>query len=348
MIERLPRAQPGKTGGMASAGYIVQGIDGTRAYLKALDLASAWLSADPTRELQTLTTVFNFERDLLHHCRDQRLDRVVLALDHGQIAVDPMLYASIVPFLIFELGDGDIRSVLSFSEAFDTAWAVRALHHTATGLMQLHKNGIAHQDLKPSNVLLFDGGLDAKIGDLGRASRHGHNPPHDGLTIAGDLSYAPPELLYDAVDPDWRARRLGGDLYLLGSLAVSLFTGASMTGLIFSKLRPEHHWLVWKGSYASVLPFVRNAFDQVLLECATQFPAAVHDDLDRTVKQLCDPDPAIRGHPQERARRHGNPQSLERYVAALDLLARRSERGLKNAARRPQPTGARLPPQPSV
>lgn len=331
VVERIPRNRPGHTGGHFSAGYIAEDSAGVRAYLKALDLSGAWLGPDPTRALESLLAAFNFERDLLSHCRDRKLDRVVVALDYGQIVVDPVIPSSVVPFLICELGDGDVRVLLRFSKSFDAAWAVRALHHTATGLMQLHANDIAHQDLKPSNVLVFQGGTEARVADLGRASRKGHASPHEHLTVAGDLSYAPPELLYGALDGDWRARRMGGDLYLLGSLVISLFSGVSMTGLLIHEMQPEHRWDRWRGTYTTVLPFLRDAFDKAVSAFAEQVPGELRTDIARIVKQLCDPDLSLRGHPRERAKRHGNPFSLERYVAEFDLIARRVERGMRAA-----------------
>src|ERR687892_267014 len=60
---------------------------------------------------------------------------------------------------------------------------------------------------KPSNVLLFDGD-ESKLGDLGRAAAQGYEPPHEDSYIAGDQTYAPPELLYHHMDPEWSRRRL--------------------------------------------------------------------------------------------------------------------------------------------
>lgn len=54
-----------------------------------------------------------------------------------------------VDYLIFELADGDVRSHLDAMPAFDAAFLLRTLHHVATGLQQLHRAQIAHQDLNP-------------------------------------------------------------------------------------------------------------------------------------------------------------------------------------------------------
>lgn len=325
----IPRNRPGATGGHFSVGYLVDGPNGSRAFLKALDLSSAFQSGDPVTSLHALTTAFKHERELLEQCRDRRMDRVVLAVDHGQVAVDPVVPSSVVPFIIFELAEGDARAYINFSKRFDAAWALRSLHHVATGLVQLHRHRIAHQDLKPSNVMLFESGASAKLGDLGRASQAGQASLHDGLACAGDRTYAPPELLYGAPPQEWSARRMGCDAYLFGSLVVFYFSGSSMTALLMNELPASHRWHNWSGTFSAVLPFLRDAFDRAVTAFAQQVPEEFRADVEATVRQLCDPNPDLRGHPRERAMRHGNPHSLDRYVAQLDLLARRAERGVR-------------------
>ena len=66
----------------------------------------------------------------------------------------------------------------------------------AVGLKQLHGIKISHQDLKPSNVLLYNEGFVSKIGDLGRSLCADIDAPHDnGINFPGDFTYAPPEYL---------------------------------------------------------------------------------------------------------------------------------------------------------
>src|SRR5437879_7964713 len=105
------------------------------------------------------------------------MSRIVQALEDGSIVVDPSNAAGIVQYLIFELADGDIRKQLEFNDKIDMVWKLRTLHNTATGLQQLHSREIAHQDVKPSNVLSF-GNQGSKLGDLGRAAHKNHNAPH--------------------------------------------------------------------------------------------------------------------------------------------------------------------------
>jgi serine/threonine protein kinase len=84
------------------------------------------------------------------------MDRVIRLLADGTISVPEADFPSSAQYLIFELADGDIRKTMDAAQQFDLAWALRTFHHITTGLMQLHKAGTAHQDLKPSNVLTFE------------------------------------------------------------------------------------------------------------------------------------------------------------------------------------------------
>lgn len=308
------------TGGYFSQAYIVETSSGRPAFLKALDYEWALEADDPARALQALTEGFNFERDLLVRCNG--FDRVVRAITDGKVLIS----GQVVQYLILELAKGDVRSQVDLSKRFDLAFTLRALHHVATGLSQLHGAGIAHQDLKPSNVLVFDNKI-SKVADLGRASSKGYVPPHEDLDVPGDQTYAPPELLYHSIDSDWSRRRLGCDAYLLGSMVVFFFSGLGMTVRLRRELHDAHAWQNWTGTYVEVLPYVRDAFARVVESFEAEIPIEVRGDMLDVVRELCEPDPALRGHPLNRAR-SGNQYSLERYISKFNLLATRAESGL--------------------
>jgi serine/threonine protein kinase len=193
-------------------------------------------------------------------------------------------------------------------------------------LEQLHWNGVAHQDLKPSNVLIFNG-KESKIGDFGKAALRDAEAPHDHEAVAGDKAYAPPELLYDAVAPgDWNCRRYGCDMYLVGSLIVFVFSRITLTSAIVSKMHIEHRPPSWGGTFADVMPYLRDAFDKTVIEFQDQLPQKLKE-LSVVVRQLGDPDPKLRGHPSDRIG-HRSQYSLERYVSIFDRLAKLAELGL--------------------
>lgn len=322
VVKKAPKSQAA-TGGNFSVGYIVRDNSGNLAFLKALDFSEALKQRDPTILLQSLTTSFNYEKQLLKECKASKFDRVSVSVDDGEVQVGELHSVLPVPYLIFDLAEGDIRSKQDAARQFDLAFCLRALHHCGTGLNQLHSRHIAHQDLKPSNVLVFDN-ADCKVSDLGRSARLGTTSPIDDLMIPGDHTYAPPELLYGHASTDWRIRRLASDLYQLGSLASFFFTKVGMTAMWIRLLHRSFRPGSWGQSYEAVLPHVRDAHDLAFLELEEQLPRPVRTQLGETVRQLCEPDPILRGHPRSRTPQ-SNPYSLERYIARFDLLASRAE-----------------------
>ena len=325
VTEEIPRL-PGATGGQFSCGYKVQ-RDGKTAFLKALDYSKALEFArdtgiDTLTALQGAINAYQFERNLLQDCKQRRMDRIVVALEDGSVKVDDTTLG-VVNYLIFEWGDGDIRKRLALFQNFDVIWILKCLHHVATGLYQLHSAKVAHQDLKPSNVLVFDSNV-SKVADLGCASIHGTISPRDDYEFAGDRTYAPPELLYRSLDPDWRRRRQAADVYHLGSMVTFLFCGTGMTAMILANMAPDHLYQVWGGSYSEVMAEIRDAFGLAIEQFSQCVPGEqLRKALREAVSQLCDPEPLRRGHPSNRTG-SANPYSLERYVALFSLLAQRS------------------------
>lgn len=328
-VVKVAARKPNATGGHFSKGYIVEHLDGREGFLKAMDYTAAFAPfVDTAFMLNVLTETYLFEKNLCLRCRDQSLRRVVHAIDSGTIQLNPANPLSKVEYLLFEKADGDIRAHLDAQADFDVAFALRALHNVAVGLEQLHRVNVAHQDLKPSNVLLFGGQNGSKIADLGRAWVKDMPAPHDGVPFAGERTYAPPELLYGQISPKEQTRRFGCDMYHLGSLAVFLFTRVHMNSLLTKYLVPEHQYHNWGGDYAGALPYVHAAFAQAIDEFKADLPDPIKNELALVVAQLCEPDPAKRGH---LLNRHGggNQYSLERYISILDRLAFTAEVCLK-------------------
>ncbi len=271
--------------------------------------------------LQLLTSAYNHEREILEHCGNKRLSHVVLAIDSGETIVPGL--GSIegrVYYLIFEMAACDVRVQMDISKACDALWCMRALRDVSLALWQIHRELIAHQDTKPSNVLAYAGPV-FKLADFGRSSRRGVPSPFDGFPIAGDRGYAPPELIYGFTHPDFTARRVGCDLHMLGNLAAFLFTGVNITALLLSKLDDQHRPQRWSGSYHEVLPYLQNAFSNVLEDIAPMIDIRARNDVVSIIRELSNPDLAKRGD----LARVGRPDqySLERYVSRTDLIAKR-------------------------
>ena len=305
--------KPNATGGHFSVGYIAEHSDGRRGFLKAMDYTKAFADDDTPAALNRLTQGYMFERAMCEKCA--HLSRIARAMESGSVGSN----FNKVHYLIFELADRDIRAQLDVQDALDVAFVFSALHHVATGLEQLHRAGMAHQDLKPSNVLIFSGTAGSKICDLGRGWDRDFPGPHDRLPIAGDITYAPIDVLYGGVPTHHHyARRFGCDLYHLGSLIVFCFARTHINALVVDNMAFEHRPGIWGGDFAEVLPFVHAGFDLALTNFANETHQWCRLELRRFVAELCNPDPTRRGDPANRAT---NQYSLQRYISRFDRLA---------------------------
>jgi serine/threonine protein kinase len=224
-----------------------------------------------------------------------------------------------VPYLIFEVADGgDVRSHLSFSSTLESAWKLRSLHSVAVGLKQLHGIEVSHQDLKPSNVLLFKD--ESRIGDLGRSICLALEPRLKDAHFLGDIHYAPPEILYGVHEPDWRKRAFAADTYLFGSLIVFYFSGLTMTALVRKNLQDDVSWEQHRGSNEDVQPYVLHSFAAALDEFEQSIPTDfLRNEIRGLVTHLCHPIPAKRAYGPPSI--VGTASDMERVISRLDYLA---------------------------
>ncbi len=325
-IERERSSLPSATGCKHSVACIAHNSDGRQAFVKVLDTTVDRAMPDPLADLKLRIDTFLYERNLVEKCAAHRMSRVVRSIESGEVEDDDSLNP--IYYLMFELAEGDLREQADLNKRFDVAFRFRVLHRTAIGLEQMHWAQIAHQDLKPSNIVVFPKD-ETKIADLGHAHDRKIVRPGKDLAIAADPAYAPPEQLYGRKPTEWAVRRLAPDLYLLGSLAVFMFTGVGMTAQLSGQLRPEHHWDVWLGTYEDVLPYVREAYEAVMEEFSESIDLVEPDELVTLVRYLSEPDPLLRGHPRN-VDGHGSQFGLRRFVSRFNVLASHAEFALRS------------------
>lgn len=353
LTEKLEK-KSGDSGGTFGTGYLATRGDGALAFVKAIDYVSAMSSGDIASALLKVTREFQFEREVMEYCTIKGMSKVLRFYGHDEISADgsnnPMMKVSC---LIMEAGDKDLRRLVNTNgagTAAGCAWNMFIICDVAQAVSQLHGGGIAHHDIKPSNVIATRpagkvnhqeaspapaGGVRArqevKIGDLGRVLRRDQDGPFNGYGFAGDQRYQPLESFYSHVPTDWVDSREAADAYMVGSIVVYLYTGVSLQDLIGRYIQPPFYPENWRGSYdQALLTVLVDATARALHDhFRPTLPAKFADEIMAITRSLTHPDPKLRGDQKSR-RQLGRPVGLDRIHQRLLLLARRcaaDERG---------------------
>lgn len=320
IIEKA-QSKPGSTGGNFSVCYIVQ-KENQMGFLKAINILSFVRDdGDLLGAGAEMLNTYNFEKEILTRCNNKNLSKVSKLLEASHENISGFIVSNVY-YMIFEKADGDARNHINFTNLVDDAWKLRSLHNIATGIKQLHSIKISHQDIKPSNVFVFDKVV-SKVGDLGRSLCETLSPPHSNMNFSGDQRYAPPEVFHGFVLPEWKDKVFAIDCYLLGSMASFYFTGQSMTALLSQKINPSINILSL--NFDNALPYWISAFDEALsvIEEHTQ-NIVDQSKLIEAIRMLCFPDPRNRGHFQN-IKEAGNSYQLERFVEIFNNLAYKAE-----------------------
>ncbi len=305
--------------------------DGQTCFLKAFDFAKFQQISEDGKQvvdiIADMTTAYKYERDLSEHCKNNHITKVAFVIDSGEEFLTDFAIG-IVPYLIFELADGDVRSKIDFSNKLDFAWKLHSLHDIAIGLKQLHYINVSHQDLKPSNILVFN--QNSKLGDLGRSMCKDMDSQYNKMPYSGDLTYLPPEMMYRYYSADWNKRVYATDCYLLGSMIVFYFAGVSMSALLLKHLPENFRWEKWRGAFDEIKPYLVEAFSNAIIEFRESFDDDYFKvEISNVVEQLCYPFPEKRGHPKNVANKNSSNFNLERFVTKLDVLTKKAELKIK-------------------
>ncbi|MFJ5303060.1 serine/threonine-protein kinase [Streptomyces sp. NPDC088350] len=138
------------------------------------------------------------------------------------------------PYFVMEYADAGTLADLLTAGPLPVPEALRLTALAARGAAALHKAGIVHRDIKPTNVLLRtapDGTYRVLLADLGLAKSLAQG---SGLTLAaGSAGYQPPEQAQPGFGIDERA-----DVYSLGAVGYELLTG-TVPGAPGQVVRPD-------------------------------------------------------------------------------------------------------------
>jgi serine/threonine protein kinase len=317
-LERLMHISLPETGGNFGVGYVARDMDvGLERFVKVVDYQRG--INDPFRLANFLKEA---EFEVIAHKACLRMSKVVRMVDHGKLVFrttsDDSLYTYLC--LVQEKGEGDIKSHVDYSPERSPAWKLWVLREVALAARQMELAHLAHNDIKPSNVIRFasNGSREpVKLGDIGRIVTRDGRGPFDGKAWAGDPAHQPIEAEYGWQEPEWSDRCTAADAYMVGNLICFLFTGSSLTERIINSMPEEYR--PGRLPYRDALDLVRHTWNAVLTDqVMPSVPAAIRDKLGSIIRWLTDPDPTVRGEP---AARRAGTIGLDRIASHLERLA---------------------------
>ena len=183
--------------------------------------------------------------------------QLLASLQHANILT---IYDVVRPrgWLILELMRGSLKPAAE-GDPMDLDQLRLVLANCLTGLHFLHRNGVIHGDIKPSNILVAPPNR-IKLGDFGLARRASNE---EGSLLKGTTKYMAPELLsaqFGAVGP-------ASDLYSLGFTAYELMVGSHFESLLptlatFGRNK-QLAWMMWHSTADVKLPDIQRVLEGV-------------------------------------------------------------------------------------
>jgi len=314
--------------------------DGVNAIMKVLNydkcLNANYLDGakDQNDLLAREAEAFHFETQLSKECAGSHMGNVIRYLDSGELKLEGYAVRN-VAYIVYEMSEGKIGNFLKFSSkanfVADLGLLVdklKSLHQVTKGVKQLHTHLIAHHNITPQSIEVFNTNSVFKVGGLqkSRTRQTVLNSPVAAKLFDGDYTFAPPEAFFGYKISEEMSTYYQIDTYMLGNLVVYYLSSMNLTTLINQKC--PYTLIDWasKGAeYPQVLPDIRKAFYESLDEIkASICVKELRDPIVEIIEGLCNPDPEERGYPGGFARVQTNAD-LQRMLTKLDLLYRKAQ-----------------------
>jgi eukaryotic-like serine/threonine-protein kinase len=183
-----------------------------------------------------------------------------------------------VPLVVTELvNGGTLRELVQERGQLSVPEAVDLMRQVSDGLDAVHRSGVLHRDVKPSNCFIDETGR-VKVGDFGLAlsTRHVVGPGDSHQAVAGTLAFASPEQLRgEPLD-------VRSDVYSAGATLYFLLTGKPPFACVEASRTSAEGPGRPPPSLRADRPDVPRGLDRVMRQCLAARP----DDRPRSCRAL--------------------------------------------------------------
>lgn len=303
-------------------------------YDKCLNATCLDGAKDQDELLAREASAFHFETELAKSCAGKHMGNVIRYIDSGELKLSDYVVKN-VSYIIYEMSEGKIGDFLRFSSKSDFITdlgllvdKLKSLHQVAKGVKQLHTHLIAHHNITPFSIEVFDSNTLVKVGGLqkSRTRQQTIHSPIAAKLFDGDYTFAPPEAYFGYKLSEEMATYYQIDTYMLGNLIVYYLSSMNLTTLISRKCPCSLIEWASKGvEYLQVLPDIIKAFNESLDEikssiCVKELQVPIVE----IIQGLCNPDPEKRGYPGGFTKTQANTD-LQRVLTKLDVLYRKAQ-----------------------
>ncbi|MBR6938053.1 MAG: hypothetical protein IKH63_10865 [Prevotella sp.] len=280
------------------------------------------------------TGAFHFESSLAKECTKHRMGNVIRYIDSADIELSDYPIKT-VSYIIYEMSEGKIGDFLKFSLKTDfvvdlgmLVEKLKSLHQVTKGVRQLHTKLIAHHNITPQSVEVFDANTLSKVGGLQKSRTHQEllHSPVSARLFDGDYTYAPPEAYFNYKMSEEMSTYYQIDNYMLGNLIVYYLSMMNLTTLISNKCPYSlSHWASKGADYNDVLPAIIAAFNQSIEEIKSSICVEeLREPIAQIIEGLCHPVPEKRGYPGGFSKPQANAD-LQRVLSKLDVLYNKAQ-----------------------
>lgn len=227
--------------------YSAQELDGDMSDMqdkrphKVMKVSRNYDDVSPDKKIlkSKFNSKFYREIDVIKACNEMQNRNVVDLYADGHLFVSTKHGIMAFPFYVMDYADYDLKKYLEEVD-IDFNERINICLQIATGIQGLCDAGYYHRDIKPDNILIFDGG-EMKVADLGLAAHRDDDENDQEYGIIGPRGWLSPEAMNKYLSVGFNDKNYDckidhqSDIFQLGKLFWYILQGNAPIGCVEKK-----------------------------------------------------------------------------------------------------------------